>query len=268
MVERYIPDPANIKPFSKTMTPYLHFFEKNMEAAASQPTLHEPGHIPPDPDEVKRFQLIVGALLYSATVTRPDVAYPVSMLCQHMRRPTPALFEEANYALSYLYHTREVGLLCNAVQSDLSTMSDSNWATRRSTSGHTFQWHRCTIDWGTKQKTSIALSSCKADIMAGLETAKSVSYYRQLLEELGFPPSGPTELAMDNKAGINLAYNAEHHDRTKHIERCHLFIREMVENFKISVPYVRTADNIADFFTKALPAVEFYRFRNIIMNIC
>ena len=103
--------------------------------------------------------------------------------------------------------------------------------------------------------------------MAGSETAKSVSYYRQLLEELGFPPSGPTELGMDNKAGIDLAYNAEHHDRTKHIERRHLFIREMVENFKISVPYVRTAENIADFFTKALAAGDFYRFRNITMNI-
>ena len=104
--------------------------------------------------------------------------------------------------------------------------------------------------------------------MAGSETAKSVSYYCKLLEKLGFPPSGPTELAMENKAGIGLAYNgAEHHDRTKHIKRRHLFIREMVENLKISVPYVRTANNLSDFFTKALPAADFYRFRNIIMNI-
>jgi len=73
---------------------------------------------------------------------------------------------------------------------------------------------------------------------------------------------------MDNKARIDLAYNAEHHNRTKHIERRHLFIREMVENFKISVPYVRTADNLADFFSNAPPAVDFYRFRDVIMNIC
>jgi len=79
-----------------------------------------------------------------------------------MSRPTPALFEEANYALSYLYHTREVGLHYNAAPSDLSAMSDSNWATRRSTSGHTIPWHRCTIDWGTKQQSLNALSSCEA----------------------------------------------------------------------------------------------------------
>ena len=43
--------------------------------------------------------------------------------------------------------------------------------------------------------------------MAGSETAKSVSYYRQLLEELDYYASGPTMLSMDNKANINLAYN-------------------------------------------------------------
>ena len=33
------------------------------------------------------------------------------------------------------------------------------------------------------------------------------------------------------------------------------------------VPYVNTVDNMADFFTKALPAATFYSFRNEIMNV-
>ena len=36
----------------------------------------------------------------------------------------------------------------------------------------------------------------------------------------------------------------------KHVQRRHFFIRDMVESFEIEVPFVRTADNIADFFTK------------------
>ena len=35
----------------------------------------------------------------------------------------------------------------------------------------------------------------------------------------------------------------------------------------IDVPYVRTVDNIADFFTKPLPAKVFYAMRDAIMNI-
>ena len=34
-----------------------------------------------------------------------------------------------------------------------------------------------------------------------------------------------------------------------------------------TVPYVRTADNHADFFTKALPTKPFYAMRDQIMNV-
>ena len=52
----------------------------------------------------------------------------------------------------------------------------------------------------------------------------------------------------------------------KHVERRHFFVRDMVEKFEISVPFVRTDDNIADFFTKPLNASTFYAMRRRIMN--
>jgi len=95
--------------------------------------------------------------------------------------------------------------------------------------------------------------------MAASEAAKSTSYYRQLFEELGFAAPGPTTVYMDNKAAIDLAYNPEHHRRTKHITRRHFFIRELVEDQSITVPYIPSADNVADFFTKILPNKDFFR---------
>jgi hypothetical protein len=50
------------------------------------------------------------------------------------------------------------------------------------------------------------------------------------------------------------------------VERRHFFVRDMVEDFKIKVPFVRTADNWADFFTKAQPAKTFFAMRKVIMN--
>ena len=35
----------------------------------------------------------------------------------------------------------------------------------------------------------------------------------------------------------------------------------------IRVPYVNTVDNLADFFTKALSTKNFYRMRDLIMNV-
>ena len=49
-----------------------------------------------------------------------------------------------------------------------------------------------------------------------------------------------------------MSYNPELHDRMKHVERRHLYVRDMVENFELEFPYVATADNIADFFTKPM----------------
>ena len=52
----------------------------------------------------------------------------------------------------------------------------------------------------------------------------------------------------------------------KHVERRHYFIRECVEDMKLVVPFVRTDDNLADFFTKPLDASRFFKLRNSIMN--
>eukprot|EP00965_Chrysotila_dentata_P005358 176441-Pleurochrysis_carterae.AAC.1 len=72
---------------------------------------------------------------------------------------------------------------------------------------------------------------------------------------------------MDNKSAIDLAYTPEHHQRSKHIDRRHFFVREKVEAFDITVPFVRSANNLADFFTKPLPPRLFFPVRDVIMNV-
>ena len=54
----------------------------------------------------------------------------------------------------------------------------------------------------------------------------------------------------------------------KHVERRHLFVRECVENMQLVVPVVATHENLADFFTKALPPKQFFPLRDRIMNHC
>ena len=90
---------------------------------------------------------------------------------------------------------------------------------------------------------------------------------KRFLAELGQPCDGPMSLGTDNQAARDLAYNPEHHSRTKHIERRHFFIRETVESLELSVPFVRSADNLADFFTKPLTSATFFSLRDTIMNV-
>ena len=53
----------------------------------------------------------------------------------------------------------------------------------------------------------------------------------------------------------------------KHVDRRHFYVRELVENHRLRVPFVATVKNIADFFTKALPPKQFEAMRDRIMNI-
>ena len=74
-------------------------------------------------------------------------------------------------------------------------------------------------------------------------------------------------LSVDNTAARDLAYNPEHHSKTKHIDRRHFYVRELVEEQKLVVPFVATANNMADFFTKPLPGRAFFPMRDRIMNV-
>ena len=92
-------------------------------------------------------------------------------------------------------------------------------------------------------------------------------YLSAFLSELGFAAKSPTQLATDNTGARDLSYNPEHHDRVKHVERRHFFIRELVEEKRVVVPFVSTHANMADFFTKPLSGKTFFRLRNAIMNV-
>ena len=145
--------------------------------------------------------------------------------------------------------------------------SDSDWAVRHSTTGFVFNYCSAAISWTSKKQPTIALSSCEAELMAASEAAKEAIYLRGFLAELGQSDDNPTKLSVDNQAAQDLAYNPEHHSRTKHIERRHFFVRERVESLEISVPFVRSEQNMADFFTKPLPSATFFRLRDAIMNV-
>ena len=79
-----------------------------------------------------------------------------------------------------------------------------------------------------------------------------VMWIHHLLAEIGLEHSSPAKLWCDNQAALHIASNLVYHERTKHIEvDCH-FIREKILDNSISTGYVKTGEQLADLFTKAL----------------
>ena len=112
-----------------------------------------------------------------------------------------------------------------------------------------------------------ALSSCEAEIVAASEATKEAIYVKSFLSELGLhDEDAPVSMECDNQAAIDTAYNPENHDRMKHVDRRHFFVREKIEDGELVVPYVRSEANLADFFTKPLSGARFFELRDRIMN--
>ena len=209
---------------------------------------------------------LIGSLMYAMVCTRPDLAFPLSILSRYVGqgRYTEAHWEAAKRVLRYLKGTLEKGLtLGGQGPICLEGFSDSSWADdqtdRRSTQGYGFSLGSGLISWRSTRSSAVALSSCEAELYAGTMAAQELQWLSTLLQELGYPQQGPT-LWCDNMSTIALARdNGVYHARTKHIDLRFFFIRDMVQEGTIRVRHVTSAENVADIFTKALGREDHHR---------
>ena len=68
----------------------------------------------------------------------------------------------------------------------------------------------------------------------------------------------------DSQSAIHLAKNQVYHARTKHIDVRFHFVREIIDEGKIHLQKIKTADNPADMMTKVVTATKFEHCLNLI----
>ena len=83
---------------------------------------------------------------------------------------------------------------------------------------------------------------------------------------MGANLSAPTVLYVDNAGAIELSKDLRSCQRSRHIERRFLKLRELVAQGHIVAKYVPTADNHADVLTKGLPAAVHQRHADALTN--
>ena len=123
------------------------------------------------------------------------------------------------------------------------------------------------VAYCTKSADTVVLSSAHAEIIGLSEACRHLSWTRNLLKDLGFKLN-PTVMYEDNATAISIATRAYLTSRTRHIHLRDLYVRELVKNGDVEIRYVKTNENIADFFTKFQPVATFRIQRDILMGIC
>ena len=201
------------------------------------------------------YRQAIGKLMYTMVSTRPDIAYPVSVLSRYMANPDQKHWKAIKRIFRYLKETRELGLVLGG--SDKVTLegySDSDFAgdkeTRRSTSAYIFKIGEGTISWMSKKQDVVATSTTEAEYMALGKATSEALWLKRFLEELGYKLPA-VKIYGDNQSSIALAKNPQFHPRTKHIDVRFHFIRERIEKGEIILKYLRTDEMLADLLTKA-----------------
>ncbi|CAI7877379.1 unnamed protein product, partial [Closterium sp. NIES-53] len=171
-------------------------------------------------DLKRRFQSIVGSLLYASVNTRPDIAFSVSQLARVVSRPLQEHLDAAERLVRYCMATSRVGLQYSVhgqlkqkgveeVSTKtgaparrghlyLSCFTDATWASDISDATSHGGYICCVggspVSWKSKKQGEIAHSSTDSEYMALFHGVKEVVWMRRLLEELGQEQEGTTSL--------------------------------------------------------------------------
>ena len=103
----------------------------------------------------------------------------------------------------------------------------------------------------------MALSSCKAEYIAGTTVVYQGVWLTRLLSELKGKREGAAKIYIDSESANQLSKNPVFHDRSKHIDIRYHFIRECIEEGRVCVASIGTSDQLADILTKALARERF-----------
>ncbi|CAI7896795.1 unnamed protein product [Closterium sp. NIES-53] len=176
---------------------------------------------------------LVGCLMYRMTCTRPDLAYPLSLLARYVApgRHRKVHWDAAKRVLGYLCSTSGMGLVLGGrARVVLTGHADASWVddldTQRSSQGYTFSLGSGSFSWQSTRSSSVLSSSCEVEIYAGAMAAQELRWLTCLLTDLGEAPRSPPVL---------------------------------YQRGKLRLGYVASRANTADVFTKALQPSDHQR---------
>ncbi|CAI7835096.1 unnamed protein product, partial [Closterium sp. NIES-53] len=209
-------------------------FSASASCSPRQPTPLSTTHslsAPPSDESLELsgpYPELVVCLMYLMTCTRPDLAYPLSLLARYVApgRHRKVHWDAAKRVLRYLCNTSGMGLvLARQGPVVLTGHLDASWvddsATQWSSQGYTFNLGSGSVSWWSTRSSSVLISSCEAEIYAGAMAAQELRWLTYLLTDLGEQPRSPLQRGQLRRA------------------------------------YVATRANTADIFTKALPPACF-----------
>ncbi|GJW78000.1 hypothetical protein Tco_0139682 [Tanacetum coccineum] len=178
-------------------------------------------------DQMSRvpYASAIGSIMYVMTCTRPDVSFALSMASLHQQNLGEGYWTVVKNVLKYLRNTKGGFLVYGGEELRV-----------------------------TGYCNAMADFTCESEYITACEASKEAIWMKNLIGDLGVVPTlqDPIEIFCDNKSAVALTKEPSDHRKLKLIERKYHFVRSKVEEGHVIVKDIRSEDNPADLFIKAL----------------
>lgn len=233
---------------------------------AVNPVLH-----PAEADEVlpikdiRRYQAILGSIMYMMVATRPDLAYAIGTVSQFSAAPSSAHMAALIRIVGYIRQTVDYKLVYSRVESEhlapLNATSDASFGTEWERHGHSLEGYIIklgdhTVHWRARRQKVVARSTLEAEYIALADCTREVIIFRNLLAELQRPIHGASTIYTDSRG----AHDVANTDRINPSQRHHAmriwFVRDYIRLDEIKTTWIPSETNIADGLTKPLRGAQ------------
>jgi len=204
--------------------------------------------------ETKKYQSIIGGLLFIARMSRPEISVHVNLLGRRTKDATDKHFKTALQVLRYLHSTKDEGItLCNADDLNLTIYTDAAYGgeNSRSQTGAMMCLGNQLVGWYSRRQDVVSLSATEAEYIADCEGAKDAAWAEQFLSEIGISTL-PT-LKTDSEGAYHLSKTPKFMHRSRHIEHRFHYLRQQVRAEKLTIHTIPGKDNPSDPLTKIPP---------------
>ena len=203
----------------------------------------------------EQYGSLLGSLMHLSNGTRPDLAFGVNRLARYTQNPRQAHWDALLHLLGYLLSHPHVGITYGT-EGGVRAYSDADLAgdldDSRSTAGYVITVNGGATSWRSKLQASPAKSTCEAEYRAANSAACEVIWYNKLLPDLGCRLASPININCDNQSACALLKNPMSTEQSKYFRIFWHFGRDAVMRRELTFSYVKTSENYADPFTKAL----------------
>ena len=219
----------------------------------------------------KLYQRLLGTAIYLAYTSRPDILTAANMLAGGTCNPKHIHMVQMMNLFGYLKRFPSFKLKLGA-STDLTirAFADSDWAantvSRRSRAGTAIFVLGTPIHLITKDIHTLCGSTAEAEFFALHQTIRASQWIKRIISELD-PNQECTTMLMysDNQAVIKSVHSEKETPGLKHIELKYHIAKQLIAEGKIKLTYIKTTENVADFFTKPLKKEDFNFHKNRIL---